>query len=98
MTSAGAFLRALAAAKPPNPPPTITTRRTLAGILVRPLARFSQLGRLGILRAELEQSQQHFIPNLSQLVYGAAFGLLRYAVDDGLLNPRTEFCEWPEVS
>src|SRR5262249_27370255 len=29
MTSAGAFLRALAAAKPPNPPPTITTRAML---------------------------------------------------------------------
>ncbi len=48
-------------------------------MLVRPSARFSRLRCLGVLRAKLEQSQQNFIPHFSQLIYRAAFGLLRYA-------------------
>src|SRR5580658_3395770 len=86
MTCAGVFLRALAAANPPKPPPTITTRGTLSGISGRPSLRFNQGGLLGILGAKLEKSDQHLVFFLRELLHGAISRLLKHAVDDGLLE------------
>src|SRR5690349_4041702 len=63
-TCAGACLRALAAASPPKPPPTMTIRGVLSGMALD-LFRESDIG---LPRAELHEFQQNFIPHLCKFV------------------------------
>src|SRR5580700_5672341 len=84
---AGVCLSAFAAAKPPNPPPTITicgAFSLIAAFVLLP--RLIGPGRRLVLRSEFEKPHQHLVFLLRELIYRAAACFPQHSVDNGLLK------------
>src|SRR5580704_6727500 len=96
ITFTGALFRALAAARPPKPPPTITMRG-IDSLILYVLFGKRRSGLLRLLHPKFHELQKSLIPHLSQLIHRATVRLFDDAGYDCFLAALRPFRECAKV-